>query len=135
MKKSVAAANPEAYVAALGGWQKRHVEALRSAVVTAASLEEVIKWGNLVYLSNGPVLVIRAEESRVLFGFWRGKRLRGIEPRLKPSGKYEMATLAFVEQTRLERSIVIELVKEAVALNAVYGNPTDLSVVGAGNVA
>ena len=135
MKKSVAAANPEAYVAALGGWQKLHVEALRSAVVTAASLEEVIKWGNLVYLSNGPVLVIRAEESRVLFGFWRGKRLRGIEPRLKPSGKYEMATLAFVQQTRLERSIVIELVKEAVALNAVYGNPTDLSVVGAGNVA
>ena len=135
MKKSVAAANPEAYVAALGGWQKLHVVALRSAVVTAASLEEVIKWGNLVYMSDGPVLVIRAEESRVLFGFWRGKRLRGIEPRLKPSGKYEMATLAFVEQTRLERSIVIELVKEAVALNAVYGNPTDLNVVGAGNVA
>ena len=42
-----------------------------------------MKWGHLVYLSNGPVLLIRAEEKRVLFGFWRGKRLREIAPRLK----------------------------------------------------
>jgi hypothetical protein len=45
-----------------------------------------------------PFLLIRAEERRVLFGFWRGQRLRGIEPRLKPGGKYEMATLELVEQ-------------------------------------
>ena len=132
MKKSVAAASPDAYVAALSGWQKQYVERLRSTVITAASLEEVIKWRNLVYFSNGPVLVIRAEERRVLFGFWRGKRLRSIEPRLKPGGKYEMATLALTEATSLERSTVTELVKEAVALNALYGNPTDLNVSGVG---
>ena len=132
MKKSVAAASPDAYVAALSGWQKQYVERLRSTVITAASLEEVIKWRNLVYFSNGPVLVIRAEERRVLFGFWRGKRLRSIEPRLKPGGKYEMATLALTEATSLERSTVTELVKEAVALNALYGNPTDINVSGVG---
>ena len=53
--------------------------------------------GPLVYFANGPVLLIRAEEERVLFGFWRGQRLREIEPRLKPGGKYEMATLEFRE--------------------------------------
>jgi hypothetical protein len=92
--------------------------------VNTAPLQEVIKWGHLVYFSNGPVFLIRAEERRVLFGFWRGKRLRGIEPRLKPGGKYEMATLELVEETTLERSTVVELVKEAVALNGAHGDPT-----------
>ena len=126
MKKSVAAESPDAYIASLGGWQGRHAQALRSAVVGAAPLQEVIKWGHLVYFSNGPVLLIRAEEKRVLFGFWRGQRLRGIEPRLKPGGKYEMATLELVEQTPLEYATVVELVKKAVALNRTFGDPTDL---------
>lgn len=127
MKRSVPAESPDAYRASLSGWQRRHVEALRSTVVNAASLREAIKWGHLVYFSNGPVFLIRAEERRVLFGFWRGKRLRGIDPRLKPGGKYEMATLELVEETPLERSTVVELVKAAVALNASHGDPTDLS--------
>lgn len=124
MKKSLPAESPDAYCASLSGWQRRYVEALRSAVVNAASLREAIKWGHLVYFSNGPVFLIRAEERRVLFGFWRGRRLRGIEPRLKPGGKYEMATLELVEETPLERSTVVELVKAAVALNASHGDPT-----------
>ncbi|MEO5669644.1 MAG: DUF1801 domain-containing protein [Ramlibacter sp.] len=127
MMKSVPAENPAAYVAALTGWQRRYVHALRSAVAGAALLQESIKWRNLVYFSNGPVLMIRAEEHRVLFGFWRGQRLRGIEPRLKPGGKYEMATLELLETTPLERATVVTLVKEAVALNASLGDPTVLN--------
>jgi hypothetical protein len=127
MKKAIAAESPDAYVASLNGWQQRHVEALRSAVISADPLLEAIKWGHLVYFSNGPVLLIRAEERRVLFGFWRGKRLLGIEPRLKPGGKYEMATLELVEETPLARSTVVELVKQAVDLNASRGDPTDLT--------
>ena len=34
--------------------------------------------GALVYFSNGPVLLIRAEDERVLFGFWRGQRLASL---------------------------------------------------------
>jgi hypothetical protein len=128
MKKVVPAESADAYVASLGGWQRRYAEALRSAVLSAAPLREAIKWGHLVYFSEGPVLLVRAEEMRVLFGFWRGKRLRDIEPRLKPGGKYEMATLELVEQTPLERSTVVALVKAAVALNASHGDPTDLSL-------
>ena len=126
MKKSVAAQSPEAYVAALSGWQRRYVEALRWTVVNASPLQEVIKWGHLVYFSNGPVLLIRAEEGRLLFGFWRGQRLRSVEPRLKPGGKFEMATLELIERTPLEQATVIELVKEAVALNASRGDPRNL---------
>lgn len=130
MKKSAPAAHPDAYVATLSGWQQRYVQALREAVLGAAPLSEVIKWGHLVYFSNGPVLLIRAEEKRVLFGFWRGQRLRGIEPRLKPGGKYEMATLVLVEGSPLARSTVVALVKEAVALNAALGDPTSLAAPG-----
>jgi hypothetical protein len=126
MKKSVAAANPDAYIASLGGWRQRYAQALREAVRATAPLEEVVKWRHLVYFSNGPVLLIRAEEERVLFGFWRGQRLRAIEPRLKPGGKYEMATMEIVESTPLDRGAVVELVRAAVALNQSLGDPTRL---------
>lgn len=73
--------------------------------------DEVIEWGHLADPSNGPVLVIRAEESRVLSGFRRGQRLRTIEPRLKPGGKDEMATLDLREGLRsVRRSRVISCV-------------------------
>ena len=135
MKKSVAAESPDAYVAALSGWRRRYVEALRSTVVNASPLQEVIRWGHLVYLSNWPVLLIRAEERRVLFGFWRGQRLRSVEPRLAPGGKYEMATLELTERTPLEHATVVELVREAVALNASRGDPTNLKAASVSRAA
>ena len=124
MKKTPPAANPDAYVAALDGWRRECVEGLRSAVRASATLDERIKWGNLVYFSNGPVLLIRAEDARVLFGFWRGKRLVDIEARLKPSGKYELATLELREGMSITPAKVRKLTKEAVALNKTVGDPT-----------
>jgi hypothetical protein len=126
MKKSVAAANPDAYVAALDGWQRDCVERLRAAVRGAAAFEEVVKWRHLVYFSNGPALLIRAEDARVLLGFWRGQRLREIEPALKPGGKYEMATLVLHQDTRVTIAMVRRLAREAVALNGKLGDPTDI---------
>lgn len=125
MKKSVSAANPDAYVAALSGWQRQLVEQLRGVVVKAAKLEEVVKWGHLVYFSNGPSLLIRAEETRVLFGFWRGQRLRDVAPALQAGGKYEMATIELREGMSIADAIVRKLVRGAVALNEQLGNPTD----------
>jgi hypothetical protein len=126
IKKTIPAASPDAYVVALSGWQRTAVEQLRTVVLGAAALDEVIKWGHLVYLSNGPVLLIRAEESRVLFGFWRGQRLREIDPLLKPSGKYEMATREFHEGDEVNSALSRLLVKEAVRLNKTLGDPTKL---------
>ncbi len=125
MKKSIPAASPDAYVASLSGWQRSCVERLRSTVRASTRLDEVIKWGHLVYMSNGPALLIRAEEQRVLFGFWRGQRLRDVDERLKPGGKYEMATIVLREGDSVSPAVVRRLTKEAVALNAALGNPTD----------
>jgi hypothetical protein len=128
MKKTTAAANPDAYVAALSGWQRHTVEKLRAAVLAGAGADvaEVIKWGHLVYLANGPVLLIRAEEHRVLFGFWRGKRLREICPLLKPGGKYEMATWELHENDSVSAAMIRRLTKEAARLNATLGDPTKI---------
>jgi hypothetical protein len=115
---------PDEYIQCLSGWQQAYAAALRSVVREAAPVaEERLKWGHIVYFNNGPVLLIRAEPTRVLFGFWRGKRLRHIEPRLKPGGKYEMATLELREGTPLLQATVVQLVQEAVALNRSLGNP------------
>jgi hypothetical protein len=122
------AAGPGEYLAGLGGWQGPAVHALREVVLKAAVLDERIKWGHLVYAANGPVCLIRAEPTRVLFGFWRGQRLRDIEPRLRPGGKSEMATLELREGDAIKPAIASTLVKQAVALNAALGDPTDLSL-------
>ena len=87
-------------------------------------MEEVIKWGNLVYLANGPVLMIRAEADRVLLGYWRGQRLRDLEPRLRPGGKYEMATLELRSGERIAPATVRRLTLAGVRLNAEVGDPT-----------
>lgn len=119
------ATDPDAYIECLAGWQRTYAEALRSAVrSTVPGMDERLKWGHIVYFLNGPVLLIRAEPTRVLFGFWRGQRLRAIEPRLKAGGKYEMATMELRPDTPLTQDTVTRLVSEAASLNRVLGDPT-----------
>jgi len=127
MRKVRIAANPDAYVEALDGWRRELVRALRKTVLATSALKEVIKWGHLGYFENGPVLLIRAEDERVLFGFWRGQRLTEIEPRLTRSGKYEMATLEFREGSAIKPATVRRLTKEAVSLNQTLGDPTHVA--------
>lgn len=125
MQKVTPAANPAAYVAALDGWRKTLVTRLRTQVRATADFEEIIKWGHIVYRLNGPVLLIRAEDERVLFGFWHGQRLRDIEPRLKPGGKYEMATLDLRAGDPISSAIARRLATTAAALNQTLGDPSD----------
>lgn len=81
-------------------------------------------------LHSERVLLIRAEDHRVLLGFWRGQLLRDIEPRLKAGGKYEMATLELREGDTVTSATVRRLVSDAVALNARLGDPTRLVRTG-----
>lgn len=119
------ATTPDEYIDCLTGWQQTFAVALRHAVRGAApELQERLKWGHLVYFAHGPVLIIRAEPERVLFGFMRGQRLRHIEPRLKPGGKYELATLELRQASPLLRETVVQLTREATALNLTLGDPT-----------
>ena len=123
MKKTIPPASPDEYVASLKGWQREGVEVLRKAVRSASELEEVIKWGHLVYFASGPVLLIRAEPTRILFGFWRGQHLHEIEPRLKPGGKYEMATIELHEGETVKPAKARALTRAAVELNKTLGDP------------
>ena len=118
-----AAESPDAYVAALSGWQRERCAMMRAAIMAAARFDETIKWTNLVFMANGPCILIRAEEHRVLLGFWRGKRLRGLEPRIKASGKYELGNLVMTEVTEVTAEQVATLAAEAFRLNAELGNP------------
>jgi len=127
MKKAPPPASPDAYVTALAGWRRTLVDQLRAATLSAGARDERIKWGHLVYFSNGPVLLIRAEDARVLFGFWRGQRLRELEPRLKPGGKFELATMVLVEGDQVSAPQVRKLVKAAIGLNRTVGDPTAAS--------
>ena len=117
------AENPDAYIAALSGWQLDRCRMMRAAILSAAPFEETIKWTNLVFMANGPCILIRAEAHRVLLGFWRGKRLLGIDPRIKASGKYELGNLVMTEATEITPDQVARLAGEAFRLNATLGNP------------
>lgn len=118
-----AAESPDAYVAALSGWQRERCEMMRSAIMGAAPFDEMIKWTNLVFMANGPCVLIRAEDHRVLLGFWRGKRLREVDPRIKASGKYELGNLVMTEVTEVTADQVSRLAAEAFRLNIELGNP------------
>ena len=118
-----AAESPDAYITALSGWQRERAAMMRAVIMAAAPFEETIKWTNLVFLANGPCILIRAEEHRVLLGFWRGKRLRDVDPRIKASGKYELGNLVMTEAMEITPDQVARLAGEAFRLNATLGNP------------
>lgn len=124
-KMGTPAASPTAYVAALSGWRKTLVASLRRATRAGGTLTEEIKWGHLMYSAGGPVLYIRAEETLVYFGFWRGQQLVKMEPRLKPGGRYDMASMKLLEGHRIAPAQVTKLVKAAIALNRKLGDPRD----------
>ncbi len=56
------------------------------------------------------------------------RRLREIEGRLKPDGKFEMATLEMQEIQPVNPSTVRPLTQAAVKLNETLDNPTEISM-------
>jgi hypothetical protein len=119
------AASPDEYVESIGGWQRERLDMLRAIARRVGDTDETIKWGHLVYMTNGPAFLIRADEDRLLFGFWRGKRLLGIEPRMTGTGKYEMKTLDLREDTPIDPAVAERLIREAIRLNRTIGNPQE----------
>jgi hypothetical protein len=119
-----AAANPDAFVQELSGWQLELVTMLRTAVNAGAAFDEIIKWGNLIFVHGGLCLLIHVEDHRVVFGFFRGKRLTALEPRIKPSGKYELGNIVFFEGDWLDPAHVAALARAAATLNDELGDPT-----------
>ena len=122
-----AAASPDAFVDELSGWKRELVAMLRAAVNAGAAFDEIIKWGNLVFVHQGLSVLIHVEDHRVVFGFFRGKRLAALEPRIKPSGKCELGNIVFFEGDTIEAGQVETVAREAARLNDELGDPTALS--------
>lgn len=116
-------ASPDDWFADAGAWQRALIETLQAAILAGGEFEPAIKWGNLVYLHNGPCLLIRHEESRVLLGLWRGKRLVSLDARIKPSGKYELGNIVLRKGDAIEPAKVTELARAAARLNDELGDP------------
>jgi hypothetical protein len=119
-----AAASPDAFLEGLSGWKRELVEGLRAAVNAGGEFDEIIKWGNLVFVHGGLCALIHVEEHRVVFGFLRGKQLTGLEPRIKPGGKYELGNIVFFEEDAIAAEQVERLAREAARLNDELGDPT-----------
>ena len=112
----------DAYIDASDRWPAE-MRRLRSALLDCG-LDEQIKWGNLVFAHQGLAILVRAEDHRVLLGFWRGKRLTALEPRIKPSGKYELGNIVLFEGDSIAPEQVARLAREAARLNDELGDPT-----------
>ena len=69
-------------------------------------------------------------DDRVRLGFWRGQRLSEREPRLRPGGKDEMATIELRESVAVRPATVRRLAAQAVALNDALGNPARVAKPG-----
>ena len=55
-----------------------------------------------------------------------GLGTNGIDGRLKPGGKYEMATMELLEDVEISVATVRRLTREAAKLNKTLGDPTDI---------
>ena len=125
--KMKAAASPDAFVEELSGWRRTLVELLRAAVNAGGAFDEIIKWGNLLFVHQGLAVLIHVEDHRVVFGFFRGRRLVALEPRIKPSGKYELGNIVFFEGDAIDPAQVSALASAAARLNDELGDPTILT--------
>jgi hypothetical protein len=118
------AKTPEEWTALWPGWTGACAIALRDALLHGTAFETSVKWGNLLFASNGPCAVIHVEDDRVVLAFFRGKRLRANDPAIKASGKYELGNLFFGPGSEVDQSAIAALGVAAAQLNAELGDPT-----------
>jgi hypothetical protein len=113
----------DGYIAALEPWQAEIATAVRRLVREAApETTEAIKWSQPVFESNGPVCYVKAFKNHVNFGFWRGAELDDPEGLLESTGS-QMAHVKLQSAGDLRPKPLRELVRQAVRLNALHGNP------------
>ena len=114
----------DGYVGALPSPQQTIVNRLRALVAAAApEAIEALKWGQPVYEVNGPMAYLKAYKGHVNFGFWRGAMLSAPAQTLSGDGG-RMRHLKVYSLSDIKEEVILELVRQAAALNAKLGNPT-----------
>lgn len=114
----------DTYVAGLGDWRGEVVRKVRGLIREAApEATELIKWAQPVYEVNGPFAYIRAFDSHVNFGFWRGADLADKQNLLVGIGT-TMRHVSLTSAEDVRDDAFKELVRNAVRLNRTRGDPT-----------
>ena len=110
--------------AKLQGWQQEILHAIGALVAREApAAQAVIKWAQPVFELGGPFAYVRGAKEHVTFGFWRGAELADPAGLLHGDGT-KMKHLKVRHPDDINRAEVVAMVREAVALNAAKGDPT-----------
>ena len=114
----------DAYVSALPDGQREIAETLRRLVRSAApEAREAFKWAQPVFESGGPFAYVKAFPRHVNFGFWRGVEGDGGRGILETGGT-KMAHIKLRRLSDIDEGVLVEMVREAVRLNAEKGDPS-----------
>ena len=114
----------DGYIAALDPQQRPTAEALRAAIVAAEpAAMELFKWGQPVYVLDGPFVALKAFPRWVTLTFWRGAALADSHPLLEGDGD-RMRHVRFAAPETVDTEAVRALVRAAAALNRELGDPT-----------
>ena len=112
------------YIAGLEGWKGEVVSKLRGIILEAApDAKESIKWAQPVYESNGPFAYIKAFQSAVNFGFWRGVDIKDPKGLLHGSGG-KMRHVKLTSLDDIDEGTFTDFVLQAIELNKAKGDPT-----------
>ena len=111
------------YIAGLSGWQAEMAATLRTWIM-ARGLEEAFKWGQPVFQTDkGPVCFLKSGKTNLLFGFWRGQQMAGLDQRLEPFGSFRMAGIKLTGADQIDEALLNRLVTTGIALNEQHGDP------------
>jgi hypothetical protein len=120
----MAAKTVDEYISGLEDWQAGIVSTVRGLILdTEPEAKESIKWAQPVYESNGPFCYIKAFKKHVNFGFWRGAELSDAGGVLQGTGE-KMRHVSLTNVEEIQTQVLRDLVREAVELNRVLGDPT-----------
>ena len=114
----------DGYISGLESWQAEIVSQVRGIILQAApQAKESIKWAQPVYESGGPFAYMKAFKKAVNFGFWRGIDLDDPKGILEGSGD-KMRHVKLTSLEDIDAAQFADLVRQAVELNQVKGDPT-----------
>lgn len=104
----------DTYFARLEGQPADIAGTLRSKICATGFVSEAFKWGHPIYAADTvPICLVKAAKNHVLLGFWDGRDLLGIEPRLVPSGGANMASMKICSRAEAESLPMADLIRAA----------------------
>lgn len=112
------------YIGGLDEWQSDIVSELRKIILeTAPEVEEVMKWAQPVYESNGPIAYIKPFTKSVNLGFWRGIDINDDKGLLQGTGG-KMRHVKYDSIDNIDRKALAGFILQAIELNRIKGDPS-----------